>query len=114
MAEVWKIKYWPPKDKNDFERWFKKLTKEQQKSVVKVVTMLRIGGNELKLPHSKSLGKKLFELRERRYGYRIYYMFHDGHIIVLLAAGDKSTQKNDIRISRLRLAEVLEYKRGLI
>lgn len=76
--------------------------------------MLKLGGNELKLPHSKSLGRKLFELRERRYGYRVYYMFYDGHIIVLLAAGDKSSQQNDIKISRLRLVEVVKHGKELL
>ena len=114
MTTEWKIKYWPPKDKHDIERWFKKLTKEQQKSVTKVLTMLRIGGNEIKLPHSRSLGKKLFELREKRFGYRVYYMFYEEYIIVLLAAGDKTTQQNDIKIARLRLVVVMECGKGLL
>ncbi|HEV2600826.1 MAG TPA: type II toxin-antitoxin system RelE/ParE family toxin [Candidatus Babeliales bacterium] len=114
MAIEWKIKYWPPKDKNDIERWFKKLTNEQQKSIVKVLTMLRIGGNEIKLPHSRSLGKKLFELREGRFGYRIYYMFYEEYIIVLLTAGDKTTQQNDIKTARTRLIEVTKYGRELL
>ena len=41
-------------------------------------------------------------------------MFYKGHIIVLLAAGDKSTQENDIEIARLRLAEVLKYGEELL
>jgi putative addiction module killer protein len=114
MANEWVIKYWPLEGKNDVERWFKKLTKEQQKSVLKMLTILRLNGNELKLPHSRSLGKKLFEAREGRYGYRIYYMFYEGRIIVLLAAGDKSTQQHDIEVSRLRLAEVLKHGEELL
>lgn len=114
MATEWVIKYWPPKDKHDIDRWFKKLTKEQQKAIVKVLSMLKLGGNEVKLPHSRSLGKKLFELREGRFGYRIYYMFYKDRIIVLLASGDKSTQQNDINIARLRLAEVIEHGETLL
>lgn len=60
-------------------------------------------GNELKLPHSKSLGKGLFELRERRYGYRVYYCFYGKAIVILLAAGDKKSQNNDIKVARERL-----------
>jgi hypothetical protein len=56
MADEWVVKYWPPDGKNDVERWFGKLTKEQQKSVTKIFLMLKISGNTLKLPHSRSLG----------------------------------------------------------
>jgi putative addiction module killer protein len=106
----WTIKYWSPSSgKSDVERWFKKeLTHEQQKSVAKLFIMLEQCGNELKMPHSRSLGKKLLELRESRFGYRIYYMFHEGRMVILLAAGDKSTQQHDIKVARQRLAEVLK------
>jgi hypothetical protein len=63
----WKIKYWAPrKSKGPIEKWFDKLTKEQFKSLAKEIMMLEQVGNELKLPHSKALGKGLFELRERQ------------------------------------------------
>ncbi len=114
MTNEWVVKYWPPEGKSDVERWFKKLTKEQQKSVAKMLAILRLGGNDLKLPHSRSLGQKLFELREGRYGYRVYYMFYEARMIILLAAGDKSTQVNDIKIARLRLADVLKYGEKLL
>jgi putative addiction module killer protein len=114
MTIEWVIKYWPPKGKNDIDRWFKKLTKEQQESVFKILTILKLNGNELKLPHSRSLGKKLFELREGRFGYRVYYMFYKGHIIVLLASGDKSTQQHDIKVARSRLAEIIENGEDLL
>ena len=105
MSLEWFIQYWP--EQKDIERWFKKLSKEQTKSVGKELAILRRCGNELKLPHSRALGKKLFELRERRYGYRIYYTFHENQVIILLTAGDKTTQKNDIKIARDRLEILL-------
>ena len=114
MMTEWVIKYWPPTGKNDVERWFGKLTQDQRKAVLKVLTILSLRGNELKLPHSRSLGKKLFELRETRYGYRIYYTFYEGRIIVLLASGDKTSQTNDIKISYSRLAEVLKHGKELL
>lgn len=55
------------------------------------------------MPHSRLLGKKLFELRERRYGFRLYYTFHEHQVIIVLVAGDKSTQKADIKKARKRL-----------
>jgi len=68
--------------------------------------LLELCGNELKLPQSKALGKGLFELREQRFGFRIYYCFSDNCIIILLAAGDKKSQKSDIVVARKRLLEL--------
>lgn len=99
--EQWIIEYYTSATgKNNVENWFKSLTHEQKAAVAKEIIMLAKAGNKLQLPHSKSLGKKLFELRERRYGYRIYYTFHGNKTLVLLIAGDKSTQKNDIAKAR--------------
>jgi putative addiction module killer protein len=86
------------------EKWFDQLTQEQLTAVSKELKLLELSGNELKLPHSRSLGKGLFELRERHHGYRIYYGFHQDKIIGLLVAGDKATQKNDIIVAREKLA----------
>ncbi len=67
--------------------------------------MLEEIGNELRLPHSKALGDGLFELPERRHGYRIYYGFNGKSLIILLAAGDKTSQERDIKIARERLTK---------
>lgn len=105
----WKIEYWDTgRGKNPIEKWFDKLTKEQLKSVAKEIIMLEEVGNELKLPHSRALGKGLFELRERRYGYRVYYALRNEYIIILLAAGDKKSQENDITVARKRLSLMRE------
>lgn len=91
------------------EDWLDKLTSQQLKSVAKELRLLELSGNKLKLPHSKSLGNKLFELRERNYGYRLYYTFDKGKIILLLYAGDKSTQKRDIKKAK----EILRTYRSI-
>ena len=70
----WKIEYWcNEKGKSTVEDWLDSLTNEQLKSVAKEVKMLELCGNSLKMPHSRSLKDKLFELRERQYGLRIYF-----------------------------------------
>jgi putative addiction module killer protein len=103
----WTIRYWTSATgKNPIEKWFDGLTKEQLKSVAKELEMLEEAGNALRLPHSKSLGEKLFELRERRYGYRVYYCFHGKLLIILLAAGDKTSQEKDIKMARDRLSKL--------
>lgn len=46
---------------------------------------------------AKSVGAGVFELRfDFGPGYRVYYTERNGEIVVLLAGGDKSTQKQDI------------------
>lgn len=111
MNELWTIKYWlTDTGKNEIERWYSKLDNLQAASVAQELALLRKCGNSLKLPHSRALGKKLFELRERTYGYRIYYTFYEHHVIVLLVAGDKSSQPKDIVKARIRIEELYKYK----
>jgi putative addiction module killer protein len=81
-----------------------KLSKEHLKSIAKELKLLELCGNNLKLPHSKALGRGLFELRERVYGYRIYYTFVASRKIILLNIGNKRTQQNDIKVARNRLS----------
>jgi putative addiction module killer protein len=103
----WHIEYWVAgTGKSPIEKWLDKLDKDQFKSVAKEISMLEEVGNELKLPHSRALGKGLFELRERRYGLRIYYCFKGEYIIILLAAGDKKSQEKDIKVTRKRIEEI--------
>jgi len=92
---VWKINYL-----NAVEDWLDSLTERQLKSVVKELKLLELCGNTLKLPHSHSPGGGLFELRERRFGLRLYYYFQEGQAILLLFAGDKTSQAKDIKKSR--------------
>ncbi len=78
------------------EEWLDCLDKAQFKSLAKEIKLLELCGSTLKLPHSRPLGDGLFELRERRFGLRIYYCFIEGAVILLLFAGDKSHQAKDI------------------
>jgi putative addiction module killer protein len=103
----WHIEYWDKdKSKSSIEKWADKLTDEQLEAVTKELKVLEDAGNTLRLPQSKPLGQGLFELRERRYGYRIYYTFHGKQVIILLAAGDKASQTRDIKIARERLQSI--------
>ena len=38
-------------------------------------------------------------------GYRVYYMYHDRALVILLLAGDKSTQTADIKKARTYQAD---------
>ena len=47
---------------------------------------------------NKSLGAGLMEMRvDYGPGYRVYYVHHGAAIVILLCAGDKRTQRQDIR-----------------
>lgn len=103
----WQIKYWRDGAKErSVEHWLNQLTNEQLKSVAKELKLLELCGNRLRLPHSKALGERLFELRERANGFRIYYSFTTGYVIVLLHAGSKDTQEKDIKLARKRLGQL--------
>ena len=109
----WEIEYWcNDEDESPLEKWFDSLNKEQFKSVAKEVKLLELCGNLLKLPHSRSLKKGLFELRERKYGFRIYYTFLKNRVILLMQAGDKKSQNKDIDIARERLSQLTHYGEG--
>ncbi|WP_422398043.1 type II toxin-antitoxin system RelE/ParE family toxin [Spirobacillus cienkowskii] len=48
------------------------------------------------------MGGGLYELRTRTKGagFRVYYTFQNEKLIILLVAGDKSTQQRDIQKAR--------------
>lgn len=66
------LKKWDTYYLEEVESWLEKRTKEEIIRLSKEIKLLEYCGNELRLPHSRSLGKNLFELRERFFGYRIY------------------------------------------
>lgn len=100
----WKLELWCNNNGEcTVENWLDSLTDDQFKSIAKEMKLLELCCNSLKLPHSRSLKNGLFELRERQYGLRIYYTFFRDKIILLLAAGNKKTQKKDIDAARHRL-----------
>lgn len=108
MAIRWTIRYWQTTDHSSVECWLDQLTDEQLRSVAKELRLLELSGSLLRLPHSKALGEGLFELRERRYGYRLYYAFTERQHIIILEAGNKSSQKRDIKVAYVRLAAIRE------
>jgi|LauGreDrversion4_2_1035121.scaffolds.fasta_scaffold154827_2 putative addiction module killer protein len=74
-------------------------------AVDRLLTKLAKAGRLLVLPDVRFLGDDLWELRDRTTGpgYRIYYTWVDESLVVLLVAGEKSTQDRDIKKARRRL-----------
>lgn len=105
--QEWTVLYWSEEDsKPPVEKWLDSLTTEQLKAVAKEISLLSKCGNLLKLPHSKALENGIFELREMRFGLRVYYTFNKGRVIILLCGGDKKTQARDIKIACERAAKI--------
>lgn len=109
----WQIEYWcDDNGESAVEEWLDSLPREQLKAVAREMKLLELCGNLLKLPHSRSLKQGLFELRERKYGFRIYYAFLKDKVILLLHSGDKKRQDKDINIARQRLSQLIRDERG--
>jgi phage-related protein len=69
-------------------------------------------GPELRMPHSRTLGNGLFELRVsgREGSGRAFYCFMPGRRVVVLYALVKSTRRTparDLRVARARMKEAL-------
>jgi putative addiction module killer protein len=82
----------------EFSRWLRRL--REANAVARIVARVRRmeQGN---LGDSKSLGAGLMEMRvDYGPGYRIYYVHRGATIVILLCAGDKRTQRQDIRRAR--------------
>ena len=77
---------------------------------VKVVKRLeRIYGDNF--GDYKQIAPNLFELRFFfGSGYRIYYTIQGNTIVILLYAGDKSDQKEDIKIAKSYLKDIKDNK----
>lgn len=75
-------------------RWFNHLRDNLVKTRIAVrIRCMQLGN----VGDAKPVGDGVFELRfDFGPGYRVYYTERDGEIVVLLAGGDKSTQKQDI------------------
>jgi putative addiction module killer protein len=112
MSE-WTLENWEDENGHSpLEDWFDTLTNEQFAAIAREMKLLELAGNRLRLPHSKALEDKLFELRERSFGFRIYYTFRKGKIILLLCGGTKDSQDRDIRSARKMLAKVHADEKG--
>jgi putative addiction module killer protein len=82
----------------EFSRWLRRL--RDANAVARIVARIRRmeQGN---LGDSKSLGAGLMELRvDYGPGYRVYYVHYGAMTVILLCAGDKRTQRQDIQRAR--------------
>ena len=77
-----------------FDTWLRKLRDERAKGRILVRIALLASGNP---GDAEPVGDGVSELRiDYGPGYRLYFVYRGGGIVVLLTGGDKSTQERDI------------------
>ena len=68
----------------EIETFLTKLEKPTTAKVLRAIDLLERFGNQLGMPHSKNIGRKLFELRIRgKQEIRLIYTFHNNKAMVL-------------------------------
>ena len=96
MSSSWTV------DLEKIQKWLVERTHEQKAFIARRLLLLEKLGDDLGMPNVRNLNGGLYELREMRFGYRIYFHF-DGkqkRIIIALVGGDKSSQDRDIKKAR--------------
>jgi len=101
------IEYFNERVLSEIEKWPDGILADY----ARLVELLMEFGPNLKMPHSKALGKGLFELRPKgKEGIgRTFYCYLVGQRIIILHAFIKKTQEtpeNEIKIARKRVKEV--------
>lgn len=90
-----------------FLEWLESLDKPIQHRVDERLTRLLLGN----LGDYKKISKQLGELRLHfGPGYRVYFSEIGSEIILLLAGGDKKSQRKDIKLAENFLVDYLEEK----
>ena len=66
------------------EAFLEGLSNDAYAEAVALIKLLAEFGDRLRFPRSQPLGEGIFELRGKRHGVRMFYVFRPGHRIVLL------------------------------
>jgi len=101
------ITYETSRGEKPVDEFIKKQRPQARSKIVHTVRLLRQYGNMLGMPHSKALGKGLYELRIRgREELRIFYCFTQKKTIYLLHAFKKQKQhvpQKELDLALLRM-----------
>lgn len=93
--------------------FLKSLDHSLQSRTQQVISLLKTEGNLLRMPYSKPIGKKLFELRVLgNHQIRIIYFFHNNQAVLLHAFFKKTMRisNKDIKIALEMKKRVLNYR----
>ena len=101
------ISYTENNGSEPFTEWFHELDWKIQNIVLTRLNRIKLGN----FGDCESVGDKVYELRIHiGAGYRIYFSKEKQRIILLLCAGNKSTQKRDIKKAKNFLLKFYEKK----
>ena len=91
------IIYQTPDGKLPYDFWFAEIKdKARQEAIDARIERVKKGD----LGEWASVGEGVKELKFRTFGIRIYFAEVAGYIVLLLCAGDKSSQTRDIKIAK--------------
>ncbi|MCL2490537.1 MAG: type II toxin-antitoxin system RelE/ParE family toxin [Propionibacteriaceae bacterium] len=101
MAKTWTVII-----SNEVAQWYRQQTPADQRIVDRMIEMLAAEGNRLRMPHSRSLGDGLFELRfaimRATVEQRITYTFDVGRMVITLTTFRKTRQNEEREVARAR------------
>ena len=90
--------------KRDFLRWLRELRDKRARARIAIRIDRVQEGN---LGDHKAVGGGISELRINvGPGYRVYYTIRDRTVVILLCAGDKSSQQQDIKRAQKMASEL--------
>ena len=103
MQKIKRIEFFVNKNqKNYIAGWLNKLDVKTRSRIHLRLVRLEYGA----YGDYKSLGNKLYELKFFfAKGYRIYFTEYNNKVIILLCAGNKNSQKRDIKLAKNLLEE---------
>ena len=82
-----------------FDKWLKKLRDRQAVlAIAKRLDRVILGNFGDVAPVGDGISEMRIFIGK---GYRLYYVIRDGHVVILLCGGDKSTQKKDITRAKI-------------
>ena len=109
LAMTWRLEsYLDSRGRNPVEEFILRLPEGEQAIVRARIDFLMEAGNRAREPHSKSLGRGLFELRTK--SSRIFYCFRPGEVVVLLHGFTKKTQETPHREMQIALNRMEEIR----
>lgn len=99
---------WTVELSDEVRRWYLGLSPRGQAAADQILTRLEIEGNMLRMPHSRSLGDGLFELRFVCEGLarRVTYVFDPDRTMVTLTTFRKQKSNERAEILRARRAQM--------
>lgn len=95
-----------PNGKEPFKEWFERLDIRSQAKVATYIDRVAAGGSRKNI---KALGDEVFEIKINfGPGYRVYFGEENKSLILILLAGDKSTQIKDITQAKFYWSEYVQ------